>query len=148
MKVILLQDVAKIGKKFDVKNVSDGYALNFLIPQKKAQMATAKAIQEIEADKQKHLELTKAENEKLMEVIEKIKDSKIEITANANEEGKLFASVGEKEISEAFSDQSGQSVKPEIIELEKPIKEIGEHEVGIKIEDKIVKLMIEVKAEK
>ncbi|MBU4536752.1 50S ribosomal protein L9 [Patescibacteria group bacterium] len=147
MKVILLQNVAKIGKKFDIKEVSDGYALNFLLPNKLAKMATAKAEKEIEIDKQKHQESMKAENEKLMEVVNKIKEVQIEITANANEEGKLFAGLGAKEISEAISNQSGEIIKSEMIELENPIKEIGEHQIGIKAGDTVVKVTLEVKAE-
>ena len=77
MKVILLQDVPKIGKKFDVKDVSNGYALNFLLPRKQAKMATVKAIQEIEAEKKKYLETQKIVDEKLLETINKLKDLKL-----------------------------------------------------------------------
>ncbi len=148
MKVILLKDIAKIGKKFDIKEVSNGYALNFLFPRKQAKMATNQIIREIENEKKKHQEIIKLENQKLEEVINKIKDIKIEIQATTNEEGKLFAGIGGKEIAKAILNQSGSNINPEVIELKNPIKEIGEYEIGIKMEDKIVKLMIEVKTEK
>ncbi len=148
MKVILLQDVAKIGKKFDVKEVSDGYAVNFLLPRKQAKMATNQAVQEIETEKKKHQDLMNVENEKLTEIINKIKETKIEITANTNEEGKLFAGLGIKEIAEAISKQSGENIKPENIELEKPIKEIGGHVVTILAGNEKTELTVNIKSDK
>jgi len=147
MKVILLQDVPKIGKKFDVKDVSNGYALNFLLPRKQAKMATVKAIQEIEAEKKKYLETQKIVDEKLLETINKLKDLKIEIKANTNEEGKLFAGIGAKEIAEAISEQSGGIIDSKIIELENPIKEIGEHTIKIIVGNEKIELTMSVKAE-
>ena len=148
MKVILLQDIAKIGKKFDIKEVSDGYAVNFLLPRKQAKMATIQAIQDIEAQKKKHQDLMKMENEKLNEIITKIKDTKIEIITKTNEEGKLFAGLGIKEIAEAISKQSRENIKPENIEIEKPIKEVGEHLVTILAGNEKTELTVNVKSDK
>ncbi len=148
MKVILLQDVTKIGKKFDIKEVSNGYALNFLFPRKQAKMATNQVIREIEIEKKKHLEALEIENEKLKKIISKIKETKIEITANTNEEGKLFAGIGVKKIAQAILDKTGETIDSEILELKKPIKEIGGHEIGIKAGDKISTFTINIKSDK
>ncbi len=148
MKVILLQDIAKIGKKFDIKEVANGYALNFLFPKQQAKLATDKAVKEIQEEKKKYQEILKLKNEKLKEIINNIKESKIEISTNINEEGKLFAGIGVKTIAKAILDKTGETIDSEILELKNPIKEIGEHEIGIKIEDKIIKLTVEVKANK
>ncbi|MCK4918653.1 MAG: 50S ribosomal protein L9 [Candidatus Pacebacteria bacterium] len=148
MKVILLQDIVKIGKKFDVKEVASGHALNFLIPRKQAKIATEKAIQEIEILKSKNEELEKVENEKLVAVINKIKDTEIEMLVSANEEGKLFAGIGAKEIAETISNQSGENIKAEIIELDNPIKEVGEHAIKLIIGDVKAKVNLNIKSDK
>ncbi|MCK5285957.1 MAG: 50S ribosomal protein L9 [Candidatus Pacebacteria bacterium] len=148
MKVILLQNVPKIGKKFDVKEVASGHALNFLIPRKQAKIATDKAIKEMEVLKEKHEELTKVENEKVLTVINKIKDTKIEMLVNANEEGKLFAGIGAKEIAEEISKQLGETINSEIIELANPIKEVGEHSIEINVEAEKIKIIVDIKSDK
>lgn len=135
MKVILLKDVPKLGKKFETKEVSSGYALNFLLPQRKAQMATPQILKDLEAQKEAYLATLKETKEKLKIVLEKIKDAKIVIKAPANEEGKLFAGIGVKEIAEAINEQAEEKIDPKIIILENPIKEVGEHPVKIESED-------------
>ncbi len=147
MKVILLEDIAKIGKKFDIKEVSNGYALNFLFPKKQAKMATAQAMKEIEETKKKHEAQMKVDNEKLLEIVNKLKEEKFEIVAKTNEEGGLFAGIDKKEIAKIISEKAGIKVGGEIIELKSPLKEVGEHEIVINIEDAKVKLTVEVKAE-
>lgn len=135
MKVILLKDVPKLGKKFETKEVSSGYALNFLLPQRKVQMATPQILKDLEAQKEAYLATLKETKEKLKIVLEKIKDAKIVIKAPANEEGKLFAGIGVKEIAEAINEQAEEKIDPKIIILENPIKEVGEHPVKIESED-------------
>ena len=130
MKVILTQDVAKIGKKFEVKNVSDGYAINFLFPQKLAKLATDQAMSEIETAKKKYQVEKEVALKEVKEVLEKLKEP-IEIKAKTNETGKLFAGIDKEVIVEAILDKTGMKIDPEIIELKKPIKEVGEHNVKI-----------------
>ncbi|MFH0846205.1 MAG: 50S ribosomal protein L9 [Patescibacteria group bacterium] len=147
MKVILLQDIAKIGKKFEIKNVSNGYALNFLLPQKKAKMATIQTEKEIALLKEKHQEKIQLENSAIIESIAKINETPLEITAKANEEGTLFAGIGAEEITQAISEKNGIKIDPELFDLKTPIKEIGEHEVEIKVGEKKEMIKLIVKAE-
>ena len=134
MKVILTQDVAKIGKKFEVKSVSDGYAINFLFPQKLAKLATDQAMSEIETAKKKYQVEKEVALKEIKEVLEKLKEP-IEIKAKTNETGKLFAGIDKEVIVEAILDKTGMKIDPEIIELKKPIKEVGEHNVKIGMDE-------------
>ena len=134
MKVILTQDVAKIGKKFEVKSVSDGYAINFLFPQKLAKLATDQAMDEIEIAKKKYQVEKEVALKEVKEVLEKLKEP-IEIKAKTNETGKLFAGIDKEVIVEAILDKTGMKIDPEIIELKKPIKEVGEHNVKIGMDE-------------
>ena len=145
MKIILLQDVNKVGKKFDIKEVNNGYAVNFLFPKKLAKIATNEAIKEIETIKKGYQDKLVKENLELAEVIKKIKDSALEITANTNEEGKLFAGIGEKEIANLIREKTTQEINPNLIELEHPIKELGEHKFKIDIDGKKVELTLNVR---
>jgi len=147
MKVILLEDVAKIGKKFEVKEVSNGFALNFLLPHKQAQMATAQAIKDIESKKEAHIATLKDEQTKVEALVAKIQEQGILIKASSNEEGKLFAGIDAKGISEAIKEQSGEEIKAELIILENPLKEVGKHQVKIALGEKQEELTINIEKE-
>lgn len=146
MKVILLQDVPKIGKKFESKNVADGFALNFLFPQKLAKLATEQVIKEVEVEKKKH-ELQKETGVKeLKEILAKLKNS-IEIEVKTNKEGKLFAGLDKQEITEIIQDKIGLTINPDILQLKKPIKEVGEHTIEVTMEDEKGEIVLVVKGE-
>jgi large subunit ribosomal protein L9 len=151
MKIILLQDVENIGKKGEVKSVSDGYARNFLFPKKLAKLATKEAVGEME--KQKELETKKAEEElkAVQEVVSKIDGLEIEVPVKVDEEGKLYGSINEVEISKLFKDR-GFDVKKNQIKIPQPIKEIGEYPVTVlfdhNLEAEIKIIVMEEKKEK
>ena len=147
MKIILLQDVAKIGKKFEIKEIADGFALNFLLPKKLAKLATAQVIKEIEAEKKKFEETRKIAEEKLWQGIQKIKDAPLEIKVKATETGKLFAGIDALEIAEAIKTQTEVDVDAESLKLEKPIKEVGEYKIKIEIGEKKIDLDLKIVAD-
>ena len=130
VKVILLKDVEKIGKKDEIKNVSNGYARNFLFPKKLANPATKKAVDELE--KQKELEAKKAEEalKTTQEIVEKIDGQEIEVPVKLDEQGNLYGSVNEVEIGKILKLQ-GFNINKKQIKIPQPIKEIGEHPVII-----------------
>jgi large subunit ribosomal protein L9 len=146
MKVILLKDVKDLGKKYDVKNVSDGHALNFLIPSGLVEAATGALIKKIEAQKNADHAMRMKEEEALLESLESIKGNKVEITEKANEKGHLFSAIHKSEIIAAIKHASGVEFLVESIKLDKPIKEVGEHSVEIQAAGKSVKIKITVKA--
>lgn len=136
MKVIFLQDVSRVGKKYDIKEINDGYAMNFLIPRKLAELATPKAVNELEKRK-KNIEIEReVQEDLLMKNLEEIKGKVITIKGKANEKGSLFKAIHKKEIVEEMKKQNHADISEEFIILEKPIKEIGEHEILIEIKGK------------
>ena len=136
MKVIFLQDVPRVGKKYDVKEISDGYAMNFLLPRKLAEPATPRAITELEKRK-KNIEIEReVQDNLLMKNLEAIKNKVITIKAKTDEKGHLFSKIHAKEIAVAMKAQNHADIGEEFIVLEKPIREVGEFEIPISIKGK------------
>lgn len=132
MKVILLKDVPKLGKKYDVKEVANGFARNSLFPQKLAEIATPSVIASIELRKKQDKQFKEVDKDILNKNIESLKDVKITISEKANEKGHLFAGVHKEEIVSALKSQKNINIPEELIELNEPIKEIGEHKIRVK----------------
>jgi len=136
MKVIFLQDVPRVAKRHQIKEVNDGYAMNFLLPRKLAERATSKAVAELEKRK-KNIEIEReVQEELLMKNLEEIKGKVLYIKAKADEKGHLFSGIKNKEIVEEMHKQHHAGINEEFIVLEKPIKEVGEHEIPIEIKNK------------
>lgn len=138
MKIIILQDVKGLGKKFDVKNVSDGYARNFLIPKGLAKIATDIAVKKLEAQKagqEKEEQEAKIELEKIAKNLE---NQEFEFTVKTGEKGEVFGSVGKDDIKTRIG------IKDIKINLERPIKTLGEHQVEIDL-GKGIKTKIKLK---
>jgi len=133
MKVILLKDVDKIGKKFDVKEVKEGYAMNFLIPQGLAKQATKAALLWVEMQK----EIATKKEEEGLEEIQKtastIDGRELIFDVRVGDQDQLFESIGVQKIVEKLKVE-GFEVKKTQIELPEPIKELGEFPVKIKFE--------------
>lgn len=136
MKVIFLKDVPKIGRKNDIKEVNDGYATNFLLPRKLAEIATPKAIKELEI-KNNQVKVERAvQDELLTKNLEEIKDKVVTIVSKAGEKGSLFSSIHKKDIAENMYKQHHIQIDEEFIDLEKPIKTTGEFEIKLAIKGK------------
>ena len=145
MKVIFLQDVPKVGKRHDVKEINDGYAMNFLLPRKLAVAATPSAVADLEKRK-KNIEIEReVQEDLLLKSLEEVKGKVITIKGKANEKGSLFKAIRKEEIVEEMKKQHHADIDAEFIVLEKPIKEIGEFEIPIEIKNKksSFKLVIE-----
>jgi large subunit ribosomal protein L9 len=130
MKVILLQDVANVGRRFSVVDVSNGHALNKLIPNKQAEPATPENLKRFEARKARSEAEQAAVNESFAEVVTRISDSTQTITVDANEKGHLFKGLKSADIAEELS-KLGFAVAANQVVLEAPIKEVGEHKIII-----------------
>ena len=127
MKVILLKDVENLGKEGEVKEVADGYARNFLIPEKLAVAATEQAIKDSEARKQKKEKEAKMELEETQKLAEQLEGRELYIKVK-EKDGKLFGSVNEKVIAKALKDE-GVIINPSAVKLDDSIKELGEYDV-------------------
>jgi large subunit ribosomal protein L9 len=136
MKVILLDDVAKVGRRGDVRDVSDGYARNFLIPKKLALSATAGNLQNLEHIKKQQEAKAgriKGEADALRQHIEGLI---YEEKRQASEEGKLFGSVTAQDLVE-FLAKHGVRLERRRIHLDEPIKTLGESMVAIRLHPEV-----------
>lgn len=145
MKVILNQDIPKIGKKYEVKNVANGHALNFLLPRGLAMTATVGALKKLEIIKTQLVVEKKVQEDLLLENLKSLDGAKIEIVEKANAQGHLFAGLHKEQIISAIKKQTGLDVLPEFLILEKPIKQIGERILEVKVQDKVAKFTISIK---
>lgn len=133
MKVILIKDVEKIGNKFDVKEVKNGYARNFLIAKGLAKPATKEAMEWLAV--QKEIQEKKAEEslEKVQAIASSLESREIVVPVKVGDEDQLFESVNAQKISERLK-EAGFEIKKSQIALESPIKELGEFPVKVKFE--------------
>ena len=136
MRIIFLKDVPRVGKRHDIKEVNDGYATNFLFPHKFATAATARAIGELELRKKEILIEREVQEDLLLKNLEEIKGKVVHLKAKADEKGHLFSGIRERDIVEALKTEHRAEISEEFIVLDKPIKEVGEFEIPIKIRDK------------
>ena len=144
MKVILLQDIKNIGKKGTIKEVSDGYARNFLFPKKLAQIAVADSIKKVEEMQKKQLETEKMMQDKLKEMAKTISGQEFLIQAK-DKDGKLFGSITAKDIANKLKEKNIEAEAKNII-LSHPIKEVGGYSVELDLGNNIkakIKVIVE-----
>ena len=131
MKVVLLKDVKNVGKRDDILTVSDGYARNFLFPQRLAAEATPGALKEIQrkraAQDAREAELLTQAKQKA----EELKDKVITLEVKCGEKGRLYGSVTSAEVAEALEKQHGVKVDKRKIDIGDPIREIGEKTISV-----------------
>lgn len=129
MKVILLTDIKGLGSRYDARNVSDGYARNFLIPRRLAEAATESAVRKAtlaKAEGAKKHEALLAESEKKAK---ELNDRIFNFSLKSGGKGTVFGSVSRKEIERVLADAGFAEAQ---VEMQKPIKEMGEHKVVVK----------------
>ncbi|MDH7490697.1 MAG: 50S ribosomal protein L9 [Anaerolineae bacterium] len=133
MQVLLLKDVPNLGKAGTVKNVADGYARNFLFPKKLAVPATPEAMKQAEAIRKAALRRQQRIEEEADALAKELEAVSLTFKAKAGESGKLYGSVTAAHIAEALSAKMGMEFDKRKIDLEEPLKELGEHQVRIKL---------------
>ena len=136
MKVILLRDIKKLGKKFEVKEVSPGYARNLLIPNGYAILADKQSLKRLEI--QKNIEMKKTEerqreNEKM---IKELEGKEIKIDTKIGDKGQLFETINEQKIADKLKEM-GFVVEKSNIEINEPIKCQGEYLVKLKLDNNL-----------
>ncbi len=146
MKVILINDVPKLGKKHDVKDVSNGHALNLLLPQGLAIAATPQALKRAIVEKAKTEGERKVHEELLMQNLKSLEDVSITISGKANEKGHLFAGLHREAIAKELAAQAHVQIDPSFIQLDEPIKTVGEHEIEIKVAGNSAKFKVVIQA--
>ena len=145
MRVILRADVAKLGRKGDVLEVSDGYGRNYLVPKGLALKATDGAIAQAAAMRRARDVKEARDRASAEEVARKLTPIVIRIPARAGTEGRLFGSVTAADVAEAVESQTGVTVDRRRVHLDDPIKSLGTHEVAVRLHTDVeARLSVEV----
>ena len=147
MKIILLKDVPKVGQRYDIKNVAEGFALNMLIPRGLAEVATPNAIKKVEEMRRNDLTQKKIEEELLVKSLENLKNLTVTLKEKANDKGHLFAGITKEMLAGEILKISRLNINPEFIKLVKPIKEVGEHKVLVEVMGRSVEFTVKIEAE-
>lgn len=133
MKVILLKDVQDLGKKYEVKEVKNGHARNFLIPQNLVKPATKENLKWLKAQKETMEKEAEEDLKKVQEMASNIDGIEVNIKLNIGDEGQLFESVNAVKVAEKLKEM-GFNIKKSQINLAEPIKEVGEFPVKISLD--------------
>ena len=146
MKIILLKDINKLGRKDEINEVNDSYAFNFLIPQKMAVRAT-KELELAVAARIKRAQTEKVvQHDELEKAAGRLNGKKITIIKEASDKGKLFAAVSAEEILAEIKKELGVSLDSGHFKIGEHLKQIGVHEVPLQISGKKANLIVEIKA--
>lgn len=145
MEVILTQDVAKLGRRYDTVDVPTGRAMNMLIPKGLAMAATAENRKRIKAQSDKVTAEREAAAATFREAVAKLDGEAVTIGVNANPKGHLFEALKEEAIATALNEK-GVAVEPTHVIIASPIKETGRHEVTLSNGDERIALTLEVEA--
>jgi large subunit ribosomal protein L9 len=133
MKIILLQDVKKVGVKGAVIEVADGYAQNVLLPRKLALPATAASIKQHEQESLKAGERKATDAGLAKSILGKLDGQTVTMHGKAGETGTLFVAIHEKDIVAAIEKELGFSIPESAITLDEPIKKTGEHRIALSL---------------
>ncbi len=147
MKVILLKNVPKTGRRLQVIEVADGFAMNSLFPQGLAELATDAAI--ARADKLRTQEEVekKVREDLLLKNLKSIEGITIHISGKANEQGHLFAGIHKEQLIPLLKEEGKIDIESEYITLDKPLKEVGDHKVAVKVQDREAEFTVVIAAE-
>lgn len=133
MKVILLEDVKKLGKAGDVVEVSDGYARNYLIPRGLAEKADKGKIRALQEKARVEERRQEKEREEAMAIAESLKERAITVKVKTGEQGRLYGSITSMDIADAIEKEFGVSVDKKKVEISEPIKALGSYSVSVRL---------------
>ena len=133
MKVVLLQEVPALGIPGEVKEVKEGYARNFLLPQRLAVPATAEALKQTSALHKAELARRAKLNQEMSSVAKDLEATPLVMQARVGPGGKLYGSITSAEIATAVAERIGQEVDKRNVEMPQPLKDLGEHSVRVKL---------------
>lgn len=146
MKIILIKDVRHVGVNGDIKDVADGYAINFLIPRKLAEPATEEKIKQMEAQKEARAAEALRAEEEVASKLRPLHGKSVTLSLRATEKGGLFKAVSAGDIVRAIAAQLQVGVPEECVECAEPIKTVGEHTVQLKSKNAKAELGVVVSA--
>ncbi|HEY4526348.1 MAG TPA: 50S ribosomal protein L9 [Candidatus Paceibacterota bacterium] len=146
MKVIMLKDVKGVGQRGKIVEVKDGYAYNFLIPHKAAEQATPEKIAAHAAREQQETALYEQQSAVLKMAIQSLNGKTVTLSVRATEKGGLFKSLTTSDVVKSILDQLNIHIPETAVELEKPIKQTGEHDIKIKAAETAASIVLSVQA--
>lgn len=141
MKIILLQDEKKLGKKGDIIEASDGYARNYILPKKIGVEATSGNMNDLKLQKANAAKVAKEQLEAAQALSEVLATKTVEVKMKAGEGGRAFGSVSSKEIAVACKEQFGIELDKKKIVLAEAIKNFGVYEIGVKLHPQVTAKM-------
>lgn len=145
MKIILLQDEKKLGKKGDIIEASEGYARNYIIPKKIGVEATSKNMNDLKLQKANEEKKAQEQLEAAQALAEVLARKQVVVKIKAGEGGRTFGSVSSKEIAAACKEQNGIEIDKKKIQLPESLKSFGSYEISIKLHSKVTaKLTVKV----
>ena len=133
MKVVLMQEVKGLGQPGQIKDVADGYARNYLLPQGLATIATPGAVKEVEQRQAAERKRQEKQDEEMRSVGKKLDGTTVKVRSKVGEGGKLYGSITTQDVAEALEKQAGQTVDKRKIEIEEPIRHVGEYKVPVRL---------------
>jgi large subunit ribosomal protein L9 len=131
MKVILSDDVEKLGRKGDVVTVADGFARNFLVPKGLAMVASKGSLKQAEQMQRARAEKDERDKQAAAAKVASLAATPVYISARAGEEGRLFGSVTKSDVARAIEDQLEEAIDRHDIRLDEPIRSLGTHQVEV-----------------
>jgi len=137
MNIILMENIEKLGQVGDVVKVKSGYARNYLLPRQLGVPATPGNVKRIEKEKSKRLAIFEAEKKVAQENADILSKVSVTIAVEVNDQEKLYGAVSETEILEAL-EAAGQKVDKKSLVLEKPIEDLGNFEIGVKLHPQVI----------
>ena len=137
MKVVLLQEVKKLGKKGDILEVAEGYARNFLLPKKLAAPATADTLNQLQQQKAAVADRQKRQLEEAKLLASQLAKIEVKVAAKAGEGGKLFGAVTTKDVADAAKAQHGLELDRRTMDIPEPIKNLGPAAVVLKLHPEV-----------
>lgn len=137
MQVILLEDVKTLGKKGEIVKVNDGYARNCIIPKKLGLEATPKNLNDLKLKKANDEKVAAQILEDAKQFAETLKDKMVVVKLKSGNDGKTFGSISTKEIAHAIKEQLGYDIEKKKMQLDVPIKALGNYTVSIKLHQKV-----------
>jgi large subunit ribosomal protein L9 len=138
MKVILTQDVPKLGDAGTIQTVANGYARNYLIPQGLAAIATPGIIKQVEERARAQAKRTAKLEEEMRGLADRVTELRLEIHARVGEQGRLYGSITSADIAERLSAVLGEEIDRRKIEMDAPIREVGEYSIPVRLVGKLV----------
>jgi large subunit ribosomal protein L9 len=137
MKIILLQDEKKLGKKGDIIEASEGFARNYILPKKIGVEATPKNLNDLKLQKANTEKLAQEQLDAAKELAQRLETMEVVVKMKAGEGGRAFGSVSSKEIAVAFKEQNGIEIDKKKIQLPEALKNFGTYEVVVKLHPQV-----------